>query len=323
MSHAVRYRALLIGALAITMGGVVALICFRSEPAITAAPEVSSPKGGRIVSPVAIPAHRALVGQSLDGRDRPAPASPSLAVVLAGDSSLSYAQRLAVIHALPAEFTAEDHATLLLVVSEPRSVPGLSPTQSRAFKNDILNALGRQTSAARLEEIADILRSMAVDPAQEPAMRDYALQHLASLGPTVDDGAIHLAAITGSEPALAATALLHLLARERTGDLTADVRSHVAAAALRLAADPQVPETSRATALQACARLKLAESRPLAFELARSGDASLPLRIAAVAALGDLGGDVATRDYLAALVTGSEKRLRVPAQSALKRFSIN
>ena len=97
----------------------------------------------------------------------------------------------------------------------------------------------------------------------------------------------------------------------------------MAGVALKLAADPARPETSRATALQVCARLKLAAARPLAWGVARSDQAGMPFRIAAIATLGDLGGDASTRDYLATLVTGPEPRLRVPAESALKRFSIN
>ena len=62
---------------------------------------------------------------------------------------------------------------------------------------------------------------------------------------------------------------------------------------------------------------------PQARAVAQSARASFPFRIAAVATLGDLGGDEATQAYLQQLTTGPEQRLRVPAASALKRISIN
>jgi hypothetical protein len=61
----------------------------------------------------------------------------------------------------------------------------------------------------------------------------------------------------------------------------------------------------------------------MACDIARSDRMGMALRIAAIATLGDLGGDAATRAYLTTLTTGPEKRLRIPAESALKRFLIN
>lgn len=303
------------------IAGLAVFFVVRQQSATT--PKTAPAQVPRVVITTTLPAHRTLAGQSLDGTEQPAPPPLALSNVLLAQSGLSYAQRLAVIHALPAELGAAEHTALLATVSAPGAVPGLTPSQSHAFKNDSLNALLRQPDPARRAEVAARLRTLAVDPAQDPVMRDYSLQHLASLGPVFDDGSTHLAALDGTDSALAATALLHLLARERSGDLTDPLRTRAAATALRLASDASVPEPSRATALQVCARLKLTEARPLAETLARSDRASFPLRIAAVAALGDLGGDAATRDYLTSLTTGPERRLRVPAQAALKRFSSN
>jgi hypothetical protein len=121
--------------------------------------------------------------------------------------------------------------------------------------------------------------------------------------------------------------MLHLLSALRASPASgvegSPSTSRLAATALRLASDAAAPETSRATALQVCACLKLTEARPLAWNVARSDRASFPFRIAAVAALGDLGGDTSIRDYLQQLTTGPEKRLRFPAESALKKLSNN
>jgi hypothetical protein len=322
-----RSRAPLLGGIALAavlLGtGVYVLRLPRSSAPTTsssAAPVAPAQVTGEILS-AALPAHRTLVGESVEGVGRPAPPPPSLESVLA--AGLPFDHRLAAIHALPARLDSATRSALLATVTAPAQVPGLTLSQSHAFKNDCLNALGRQSEPAFRAELAARLRGMSADSAQHPAMRDYALQHLAVLGAEVDDGSAHLAALDGSDPALAATALLHLLARERTGALTPALRARAAETALRLAADIRVAETSRATALQVCARLKLPEARPIAEALARSDRTGIPLRIAAVAALGDLGGDGNAQAYLSALATGPETRLRIPAQSALKRFPKN
>ena len=46
-------------------------------------------------------------------------------------------------------------------------------------------------------------------------------------------------------------------------------------------------------------------------------------RIAAIATLGDLGGDAATRDTLQKLTTASDTRLHLPATAALARYRLS
>lgn len=290
-----------------------------ATPTTAASPSVSGAAPAGIIVPAARPAHRVLAGHTTSGTAQPdAPPAP-LAEAL--DATLSFDRRVAALRALPSTLDAEAHAALLAAASAPGSVSGLSASLSYAFKNDSFNALGRQADPARRAEIAERLRAMAVDPAQDAVMRDYALQHLADLGPAVDDGAAHLAALDGADPALIATSLLHLVGRERFGALTPAMRARAERAALALAADGAAPEPSRATALQVCARLKLIEARPLAEALSRSNRTGIPLRIASVAVLGDLGGDRNTEAYLSALATGSEPRLRGPAKAALQRLT--
>jgi hypothetical protein len=291
-----------------------------ATPTTAASPSVSGAAPAGNIVPAARPAHRVLAGNTTSGTGQPVAPPTPLGEAL--DAALSFDRRVAALRALPSALDAEAHAALLAAASAPGPVPGLSGPLSYAFKNDSFNALGRQADPARRAEIAARLRSMSVDPAQDAVMRDYALQHLADLGPAVDDGAAHLAALDGAEPALVATSLLHLVGRERFGALTPPMRARAERAALSLAADESAPAPSRATALQVCARLRHAEAAPLALRLAQDTSAPIPLRIAALAALGDLpAGDSAEREFLEHTLAEGETRLRRPAAFALLRLN--
>lgn len=310
-------------AVGVGVGGYWLLIR-RSSAENTRAPagvvaEEARARGG--ISAVAVDSHRALPSTAPDGTVRTAPALPSLEQAIGLESRLSLLMRLEVVHALNAAKLDDRQAgALLAFVAEKRVPAGLSTAQVRALKNDILNVLVLRPASA--QAVAATLRTIHDDPSQDAGMRDYALQFLAALSTTAG-AEPQWRAVQGADPALAATALLQLLSFAREGKLSAADKPRLAQAAAQLAADSSRPETSRATALQVCGQLKLAEVRPLAWDVARSDQAGIPFRIAAIATLGDLGGDAATQAYLQQLATGPEQRLRIPAESALKRFSIN
>jgi len=270
---------------------------------------------------VAANTHKILPSTAPDGTPRVAPALPSLEQAIALESRLGFDLRLEVVHSLTAGGLAQKQADeLLAFVAEKRLPAGLTISQVRALKNDILNVLVLRPASA--QALAAVLRAIHDDPTQDPGMRDYALQTLAEIA-DVAGAESQWRAVQGQDPALAATAMLQLLSFSRSGHLPAKDKDRLAQAAAKLAADASLPETSRATALQVCGQLKVLAARPLAYEIARSDKASFSFRIAAVATLGDLGGDAQTQAYLQQLAAGPEKRLRVPAISALKRFSIN
>ncbi|MFA6287904.1 MAG: hypothetical protein WC661_11020 [Opitutaceae bacterium] len=266
--------------------------------------------------------HQTLDSLALNGDVRRLPSDPILSEALSPTSRLDFRLRLQVVNKLGPGLSVKQTDFLRSFVLDTRVPRGMTASQLRALKNDVLNVLTLQ--AGEGAALAKLLRQVYEDKSQDPALRDYALQFLAPLAESNPDTGwkLHWEALAGDDAALAATAMLHLTLADRGGKLTSAEHTTLAAAALKLASDPTQKETSRATALQVCGQLKLTEARPLAREISRSDQAGFPLRIAAVATLGDLGGDADTRDYLAALTTGSEKRLRVPAQSALKRFPI-
>ena len=310
------------GGFAVVVGGGFWLIR-RSSAENTRAPagvvaEAARLRGG--INTVAANSHQALPSTAPDGTVRTAPALPSLEQALGLESRLSLLIRLEVVHALDAaKLDAGQADALLAFVAEKRLPAGLSIAQVRGLKNDILNVLVLRPASA--QAVAATLRAIHEDPSQDAGMRDYALQFLAALSLTAG-AEPQWRAVQGTDPALAATALLQLLSFSREGKLSTIDKTRLAQAAAKLASDADQPETSRATALQVCGQLKLTEARPLAWDVARSERAGYPFRIAAIATLGDLGGDDATQAYLQQLTTGPEVRFRVPAKSALKKFSI-
>jgi hypothetical protein len=310
---------ILLGAMALLLVGAAVVWRTRDTPtdSVAVRPAPAPPE----IRTVAVAANRTLSAKDATGMARRAPTLPSLADALGHDTKLAFPLRLEVVHRLDDATAARETAILAAFVADSRRPAGLIDIQQRALKNDVLNVLVRVESFR--SELVALLRRIQADETQDPAMRDYALQHLSGLETGSSATTQHWRVAEGADPALAATAMLHLLSLDRTGGLSTADRSRLAGTALKLAADEKQPETSRATALQVCARLKLTDARSLAWDVARSDKASMPFRIAAVATLGDVGGDPAIRDYLQQLTTGPDGRLRLPARSALQRLSIN
>lgn len=255
-----------------------------------------------------------------DGKVQPKPTRPSLDNVLSLDSRVDYAVRADVLRKMYQSGLPQAQLDRLMIFIRDQRLPdGLSPSQLLVLKNDALNVLGLQKEFQ--PKLAVFLGELARDPSVSPAVRDYALQQLGTLAILKDSTAIHWQVIHGADSSLAATAMIHVLSLDRTNKLSDSDRLRLADAALRLAGDATQPETCRTTALQVCGQLKLVEAQQLAWNIARMKTAGYPLRIAAVATLGQLGGGSEVKAYLEQLVSGSERRLHIPAKAALKQIS--
>ena len=290
------------------------------------APAAHSPALKTGIVTVATNSHRPLVALAADGSVHPLPVGNSLEEALSRTAPLPLALRLAVIQQLRQRTLTPDQGEALRhFISDTRLPEGLSISQGRALKNDVLALLCEQP--ADQAALAGLLRTLHADVKQDAGLRDYALQYLAVLAEGDDQigWSTHWQALEAkdAEPGLSATAMIHLAGLDRRGLLNEADRRRLELAALSVAGNIDGPDISRTTALQICGRLKLNAAQPLAFELARSPQAGIPLRIAAVATLGDLGGDAQAKALLAALAAGPEKRLRAPARSAIARFSQN
>jgi hypothetical protein len=168
-----------------------------------------------------------------------------------------------------------------------------------------------------------LLEIIYADPAQDQVMRHYALQFMTSIPSESkhETGAFaaHWAAVQGPNADLAATSLLHLLDAQETGKLNADEKRRLETAAYDLATKKDVGEAALATALPVCGRLGIGKAKKLALRTAQDKNKSYPVRIAAIAALGDLGSQEEI-DWLEKISEGREKRLKDPAQAALKKL---
>ncbi len=235
---------------------------------------------------------------------------------------LPFDERMEILHSQRGDLTATQLSRLAAFVRDNRLPEDMSPEELRALKNDVLNLLARQDGYR--DQLSALLRAVHEDTTQDHVMRDYALQFLAMLmqdDRLPSDYALHWRVVEGSDPSLAATALVHLLLASEEKSFPAAERRKLADAAFQMAADPKMPAPSRATALQVCAQLGESRVLPVAYGIARSEKETFPLRIAAIAALGDLSAsDAKIKNYLQQLTTGREQRLRVPAASALQRL---
>jgi hypothetical protein len=260
-----------------------------------------------------------------EGEVREAPTPPTLATVLSSKAGFSFDERLAVVHALPAVLSPDQTVALTAFVSACSGPAKLDAGEVYALKNDAINALTRQQGF--LSKLVPVLADVYADTKQDAAMRDYALQHLAVIaldGSNAYDWTQHWQAVAAAdaEPELAATAMLHLVSVSEENMLTGAQWQELGSVALRMASDKNKPDVSRITALQVCTRLNVSAVCELAYTLAQSSEAGIPLRISAIAALGDLdsGGDERLVSLLKNYADGGERRLRIPARSALQRI---
>ncbi len=153
-------------------------------------------------------------------------------------------------------------------------------------------------------------------------MRDYAVQHMPPIfGQVSPDDQARLQetmwqATTETGSSIAGTALLALLDLSQSGSSLDQGR--IVQIALNVANNNQGGELSRITAVEVCGRMQVEQALPVVEQLAQTAQ-SMPLRIAATAALGDLGDPSAT-ETLTNLANSSDRRQAFAAQSALNRL---
>ena len=171
-------------------------------------------------------------------------------------------------------------------------------------------------------DLPEVLISIFQDHAQDVVMRDYAVQHLNPIygqAAAETKAAIRQAlwqAAGETDTSIAGTALLAL--NDLAQNNAEFDRNQIQQTALKLADDGQCGELARITAVQICAQMGVTQAAASVLQLAQSAT-SIPLRITAIAALGDLGG-AAVVPYLREIAEGDEDRLKPAAESALKRL---
>jgi hypothetical protein len=259
----------------------------------------------------------------------PLPALPALATasvpasvyqILVPTASTSFAERVARIHALK-DLTAQEVQAIYGYLLSPSSAASERRQEENWLRNDLMDKLTSQ--AALPKDLVQVLVAIFQDPAQDVVMRDYAVQHMrptyVQAGPEQRDILQQALwyALTETDSSIAGTALLAL--QDLARDYKEIAPDRLGEAALNLAGDERCGELSRITAVQVCGRLGLQQAGPLLLQLAQNA-ASVPLQIASIAALGDVGDETA-RSYLQQRAGQADPRLQPALQTALNKIN--
>jgi hypothetical protein len=205
----------------------------------------------------------------------------------------------------------------LCVFLESHGIPqGMSRMRMHSLKNEVMDKLRGATDMRAT--FSDLLIRIFHDGGQDIVIRDYAVQHLASWYPAAPDPQqvenTLWEAVQETGSSIAGTALLglyHLSESDSRFD-----RLRIGKAALQMALSEDCGDLSRITAVQVCGRMGITDVRPTAMALARAGR-ELPLRLASVATLGDLGDERALTDLMG---KESSPLLKAACESALKKI---
>ena len=245
---------------------------------------------------------------------------------ICGENSSPYAERIRLIHSLPSNLAPGQLERCRMFLESPLAGQPLPDLEFNALKNELVFALLRQREGlAELAELLVLVR-MSRAPETDATWRDYCVQFLGKCHPAIPD--------EKSRAAMAA-ALWETLSRERStrlaGTASRQLRelsrrlpgefpaAEVAAASLAALRSPECCAESRAMLLQTCASLGERGALPAARECAFGGGQPLPVRMAALAAVGALG-DEGDLEHLGRLAASGDLRLSRPAQAAIDRI---
>ncbi len=222
-----------------------------------------------------------------------------------------FKKRILALNDLPDDLSQRDCQVLLDYLHA-----GENTSREYGIKNDIMNKLRDQKELH--PELLNTLLRLAEDPRENIVVRSYAVQHLRPLFEVTKDARIKqiYEQLLQEKSEVSGCALLAL--RYLSGVYPAEFSGEaIAAQSMALAATPEAQLGARVSAVQTAASLgygDLSLLRSLAWE----EDTSLALRIAAIAALGQL----ADHDSKAWLEETSSRKgpLRQAAQTALRRL---
>jgi hypothetical protein len=235
-----------------------------------------------------------------------------------------YDERMEAMRQLTRTLPADDIQALTRFLDVlPGEQQTLLPEELNAVKNDIADILLRQDRPT--PGLAAELIRMYHDPRHDDVWRDYCVQYLSACyerrppasqaeAITNDVAKTLWEAVQEKDTTIAGTALLGLEHLSRTYPHIDT--NKLAATALALAEDSRCSEASRITAVRLCGLMKAREILPIARMLAPPG-ATLPLRAAAIATLGEVG-DPDDEPLLRYFGQDPDKRIKAISASALK-----
>jgi hypothetical protein len=252
----------------------------------------------------------------------PAPATipEHILPIVTATPQTRFAERVKMVRALNADLKPNEVQAFYAYLLAPAQSSTGERQGENWLRNVILDKLVEQSNPSA--DLPAVLVSIYQNQEQDIVMRDYAVQHMNPAYPRANEEektALSRAlwqATEETDSSIAGTALLALndLARNHPEFN----RDQIAQTALKLAGDEHCGELARITAVQLCGQKQVTQAATLVLQLAQSAS-SMPLRIAAIAALGDLG-DQDAETFLQGIAAGGEDRLKPAAQTALKRL---
>lgn len=287
-----RKTLLLLLILAVVIAGGLSLVRDGTAPAATSSGP-ATPAGGK--SPGS--------GGSGDRRSaaRPAPGDPAegpaprpavllpgdLGRVLGDDKALGSRARIQILRDRDASFNGAEIEGILAYLHGGIMPEGLRADEWHWIIDELFTRM--RTESGDPKDLTRKLAEVFANAALDPVVRDYALQHVGHLGREGGDTAVaHDAALRGLEETgspLAGTALLVL--HNEPG--TAGAKDELAGArAVEILRNGNAAVPARVTALQVAARQDAEGTLEAASELL-AGESSAFLKVAAVAAVGEVG----------------------------------
>jgi hypothetical protein len=246
--------------------------------------------------------------------------SEQMRLIVSPDGKAGFKERMAAVHAIKKDLSNEELRAFYGYLLAPAHT-GEDRVQENWLRNEMMDKLVTQQNPPA--GLTDMLVAVYQDKNQDVVMRDYAIQHMnpayAQAGAEEKSSLQQvLWQATGeTDSSIAGTALLAL--NNLAQDNAEFDKEKITETALKLAGDEQCGELARITAVQICGQTGATQAAPLVLQLAQSAG-SIPLRITAIAALGDLG-DRSVETFLQQIAAGNEDRLKPAAESALKRLN--
>ncbi len=278
--------------------------------------------GNPAISTTAPAAQPARVQSSVQSLQQPPveALSDQMRLIVRPDGKVGFGERVEAVHAIKEDLNSEELRAFygyLLAPAHNRD----DREQENWLRNEMLDKLVTQQKPPA--GLADMLVAIYQDKDQDAVMRDYAIQHInpayAQAG-SEEKTSLRQAlwqAAGETDSSIAGTALLAL--NDLAQNNAEFEKNQITEVALKLVGNEQCGELARITAVQICGRTGATQAVPLVLELAQSAG-SVPLRISAVAALGDLG-DRNVETVLQQIAADGGERLKPAAESALKRLN--